>query len=106
MRVLVTGGAGLIGIALRALLRDQGHQVVAIDRTRFGRDDPALQEMSLENARSLHALDELEHGAQLKDGVPIDRPAAGVLMLGAECDKAAHVLENRVLVIAKRIGRL
>src|SRR5205085_8933086 len=56
MRVLVTGGAGLIGIALRALLRDQGHQVVAIDRTRFGRDDPALQEMALEDAHSLHAL--------------------------------------------------
>ena len=56
MRVLVTGGAGLIGIAVRALLRDRGHDVVAIDRTRFGRDDPALQEMSLEDAHSLHAL--------------------------------------------------
>jgi UDP-glucuronate 4-epimerase len=90
MRVLVTGGAGLIGIALRALLRDHGHEVVAIDRTRFGRDDPALQEVSMEDAHSLHALarqhafDGIAHcgaisGPMMAKGRPMEIVSANLL---------------------------
>jgi len=90
MRVLVTGGAGLIGIAVRALLREQGHEVVAIDRTRFGRDDPALHEISLEDAHSLHALarqhafDGIAHcgaisGPMMAKGRPMEIVSANLL---------------------------
>jgi nucleoside-diphosphate-sugar epimerase len=40
MKVLVTGGAGLIGMAARKTLASRGHEVTAIDITNFGRDDP------------------------------------------------------------------
>ena len=43
MRVLVTGGAGLIGMALRPALAKRGHSVVAVDMTGFGRNDPELR---------------------------------------------------------------
>ena len=39
MKVLVTGGAGLIGMAARAALQARGHWVVAIYITDFGRND-------------------------------------------------------------------
>jgi UDP-glucuronate 4-epimerase len=42
MRVLVTGGAGLIGMAARKTLASRGHEVTAIDITDFGRQDPEL----------------------------------------------------------------
>ena len=43
MRVLVTGGAGLIGMALRPALLKRGHSVAAVDMTNFGRSDPELR---------------------------------------------------------------
>ncbi|HZZ60664.1 MAG TPA: NAD(P)-dependent oxidoreductase [Roseiarcus sp.] len=42
MRVLVTGGAGLIGMALRHLLAEAHHAVTACDATDYGRGDKAL----------------------------------------------------------------
>lgn len=42
MNVLVTGGAGLIGMALRERLAQGGHGIVATDITDFGRNDPLL----------------------------------------------------------------
>jgi NAD(P)-dependent dehydrogenase (short-subunit alcohol dehydrogenase family) len=43
MNVLVTGGAGLIGMALRGALAARGHSVTAIDVTDFDRGDAKLQ---------------------------------------------------------------
>lgn len=83
MRVLVTGGAGLLGLAVRARLRRDGHEVVAVDRTRFGRDDPTLTEVPLDDAARLaalvrmHALDAVVHcgaisGPMMAKGQPME----------------------------------
>src|SRR5258708_311407 len=53
MNVLVTGGAGLIGMPLREALTAKGHTVTAIDVTDFGRDDPGLEIMSITDEAAL-----------------------------------------------------
>jgi UDP-glucose 4-epimerase len=56
MNVLLTGAAGLIGMALRPLLADHGHKLVPVDITDFGRGDTALIQMSLDERAPLEAL--------------------------------------------------
>lgn len=56
MNVLVTGAAGLIGMALRPKLAAHGHKVVATDITGFDRRDPDLRLMPLDDQRPLEAL--------------------------------------------------
>jgi UDP-glucose 4-epimerase len=56
MNVLVTGGAGLIGVPLREALTATGHMVTAIDITDFGRDDPGLEIMSITDSAALADL--------------------------------------------------
>jgi len=56
MNVLVTGGAGLIGMAVRGALTAQGHVATAIDVTDFGRRDVELQIVDLHNRPALEAL--------------------------------------------------
>ena len=56
MNVLVTGGAGLIGMALRNALAARGHAVTAIDITDFGRGDADLKFLGLEDRAGLEGL--------------------------------------------------
>jgi UDP-glucuronate 4-epimerase len=56
MNVLVTGGAGLIGMALRKALIEKGFAVTAIDVTDFGRDDPGLEIVSITDRPALTDL--------------------------------------------------
>src|ERR1700736_1776301 len=56
MNVLVTGGAGLIGVPLREALTARGHMVTAIDVTDFGRDDPGLEIISITDSAALADL--------------------------------------------------
>ena len=56
MNVLVTGGAGLIGMALRETLAKRGHEVTAIDITDFGRNDPGLSIVALDDRAALETL--------------------------------------------------
>lgn len=56
MNVLVTGGAGLVGMALRKTLAQRGHKVVAIDVTDFGRGDAELYLVPLGDAARIEAL--------------------------------------------------
>ena len=56
MKVLLTGGAGLVGMALRQTLQRAGHQVTAVDVTDFGRGDTSLTIMPLDAADPLDAL--------------------------------------------------
>lgn len=56
MNVLVTGGAGLIGVPLREALAAKGHMVTAIDITDFGRDDPGVEIMSITDSAALADL--------------------------------------------------
>ena len=57
MKVLLTGAAGLIGMALRPMLARRGHNVVACDITAFGRTDPELRLMPLDERPRLDFLD-------------------------------------------------
>jgi UDP-glucose 4-epimerase len=56
MNVLVTGGAGLIGMSLREALSAKGHLVTAIDVTDYGRDDPGLEIISITEGMALADL--------------------------------------------------
>jgi UDP-glucuronate 4-epimerase len=56
MNILLTGAAGLIGMALREALGDRGDHVVPTDITRFGRYDPDLRLLFLDERDSLDAL--------------------------------------------------
>jgi len=53
MRVLVTGGSGLIGMALRPMLAARRHEVTACDATDFGRSDGDLLIVPLSDAAAL-----------------------------------------------------
>jgi len=56
MNVLLTGAAGLIGMALRPALVARGHRLVPIDVTRFGCDDPELELVGLDDRAALDGL--------------------------------------------------
>lgn len=56
MVVLLTGAAGLIGMAVRADLAARGQRVIPIDITRFDRDDPELRLVPLDNRTALDTL--------------------------------------------------
>ena len=56
MTVLLTGAAGLVGMAVRAALASAGHRYVPIDITAFGRDDPDLVVMPLDDRPMLEQL--------------------------------------------------
>lgn len=56
MKVLVTGGAGLVGLAVRRALAARGDQAVAVDMTDFGRADPTLHRIAFAEHDRLEAL--------------------------------------------------
>lgn len=56
MRILVTGGAGLIGMAVRERLASDGHEVVATDVTDHGRTDRDLVLLPLEDSAAIEEL--------------------------------------------------
>ena len=89
MNVLLTGAAGLIGMALRPMLAARGHKVVAIDITGFGRADPGLRLMPLDERPSLEqvirvdAIDAIIHcgaisGPMMAQGQPMKLVAANI----------------------------
>ena len=89
MTILLTGAAGLIGMALSPILAARGHRVVRTDITDFGRDDPALHLMTLDDRAALealirtHAIDAILHcgaisGPMLAQGKPLALVAANI----------------------------
>lgn len=60
MNVLLTGAAGLIGMAVRPLLERRGHRVIPTDVTDFGLPVPGLRVMPLHHAVDLDRLAETE----------------------------------------------
>ncbi|MBB3458146.1 UDP-glucose 4-epimerase [Rhizobium sp. BK313] len=56
MNILLTGGAGLIGMAARETLAGAGHAVTAVDITDFGRGDTMLRIIGLDDRDALDAL--------------------------------------------------
>src|SRR5258707_7451038 len=89
MKVLLTGAAGLIGMALRPMLARRGHNVVACDITAFGRTDPELRLMPLDERPRLEELiveeeiDAIIHcgaisGPMIERGQPLKLVAANI----------------------------
>jgi nucleoside-diphosphate-sugar epimerase len=87
LNVLVTGDAGLIGMALRKALAARGHAVTAIDITDFGRGDADLKFLGLEDRAGLEGLGS-EQALTMPEIADIARkavPGAAVrLALGAD----------------------
>lgn len=97
MRVLVTGGAGLIGMAVRENLAARGHAVTAIDITDYDRDDPGLTLLGLDARQPLEQLidaagvEAIVHcgaisGPMLAKGQPL-------LLVGTNIDGTALLLD-------------
>lgn len=89
MKVLLTGAAGLIGMALRPMLAERGHQVIATDITDFGRVDPELrltplhERGPLEDLVRAEQIDAIIHcgaisGPMMAQGQPMKLVAANV----------------------------
>jgi UDP-glucuronate 4-epimerase len=106
MNVLLTGAAGLIGMALRPLLAARGHRVVPIDITDFGRGDASLGIVPLDDRSTLDALvaaeaiDAIIHcgaisGPMLAKGEPLKLVAANI-------DGTAQLLDIARLAAMRR----
>src|ERR1700733_7746067 len=89
MNILLTGAAGLIGMALSPALIARGHRVVRIDITDFGRNDRTLRLVSLDDRTALeglirdHGIDAIIHcgaisGPMLAKGEPLKLVAANI----------------------------
>src|SRR5260221_8372420 len=103
MNVLVTGGAGLIGMPLREALTAKGHAVTAIDVTDFGRDDPGLEIMSITDEAALMDL----FGRSAFDAVIHCGAISGPMMAQGEPMRIVEVNiggPGRLLDLARRYG--
>jgi UDP-glucose 4-epimerase len=89
MNILLTGAAGLIGMAVRPALIARGHKLVPIDITTFGRADPTIQLNGLDDAAGLervideHQVDAIVHcgaisGPMMAKGQPLKLVAANI----------------------------
>ena len=114
MRVLVTGGAGLIGMALRPALAARGHQVTAVDITDFGRGDAALRMLKLDDRSAVEAVIEAEaieaiihcaaiSGPMLAKGEPLRIVAANIDLTALLLD-VARTRAMRRFVFCSSIG--
>ena len=97
MNVLVTGGAGLIGMAVRDALAARGHKVTAIDITDYGRGDKGLTFVGLDAREPLEALIDAEAIEAIVHAGAISGPmlAKGrpLLLVSANIDGTAMLLD-------------
>jgi len=97
MNVLVTGGAGLIGMAVRDALAARGHKVTAIDVTDYGRDDKGLILLGLDRRAPLEALiddnraDAIVHAGAISG--PMLAKGQPLALVGANIDCTALLLD-------------
>ena len=99
MNVLLTGAAGLIGMAVRPALESRGHTVVATDVTSFGHDVPGLTIVPLDDIVAFealserHAVDAIVHcgaisGPMMAKGEPLKLVAINIDATAALLDLA------------------
>jgi UDP-glucose 4-epimerase len=89
MNVLLTGAAGLIGMAVRPLLEGRGHRVIPTDATSFGYDLPRLRIVTLDDTAGFerlaaeHEIDAVVHcgavsGPMMAKGEPLKLVAVNI----------------------------
>ncbi|MCW6510611.1 NAD-dependent epimerase/dehydratase family protein [Lichenifustis flavocetrariae] len=99
MNVLLTGAAGLIGMAVRPILQGRGHQVIATDVTSFGHDVPSLTTVSFDDIAGFerlveqHRIDAIVHcgaisGPMMAKGEPLKLVAVNIDSTAALLDLA------------------
>ena len=97
MTILLTGAAGLIGMALRERLRARGDRVVPIDVTRFGRHDPELRVVPLDDHAALDELIRTEAVEAIVHCGAISGPMLArrkpLAIVGANIDTTALLLD-------------
>ncbi len=97
MNVLLTGAAGLIGMAVRPALTKAGHRVVAVDVTSFERPDPELRRMAFEDRAGLEKLaDEAEIDAIVHCGAisgPMMAQGEPLKLVAVNIDATAFLLD-------------
>jgi UDP-glucuronate 4-epimerase len=117
VNVLLTGAAGLIGMALRPTLAAAGHKVTSVDITDFGRGDAELQLVPLDDRAPLDALirrariDAIVHcgaisGPMMARGEPLKLVAANIDATALLLDLArARDAAVRVLLVDQCVRR-
>jgi UDP-glucuronate 4-epimerase len=97
VRVLVTGAAGLIGMAARSALTKAGHDVVAVDAASFDRPDPDLHRIAFEDRAGLEWLvDEAEIEAIVHCGAisgPMMAKGEPLKLVAVNIDATAFLLD-------------
>ncbi|MBE7246703.1 MAG: NAD(P)-dependent oxidoreductase, partial [Actinomycetospora chiangmaiensis] len=99
MNVLLTGAAGLIGMAVRPALEARGHRVVATDVTDFGHAVPGLHHVGFDDVAGFerlaeaHAIDAVVHcgaisGPMMAKGEPLKLVAVNIDATAALLDLA------------------
>lgn len=99
MNVLLTGAAGLIGMAVRPTLEGRGHAVVPVDVTSFGHDVPGLQTVPFDDSTGFerlveqHKIDAIVHcgaisGPMMAQGEPLKLVAVNIDATAALLDLA------------------
>jgi UDP-glucuronate 4-epimerase len=101
MNVLLTGAAGLIGMAARPLLESRGHRVIPTDATSFGYDTPGLEIVTFDDRAAFerladeHEIDAIVHcgaisGPMMAKGEPLKLIAVNIDATAALLDLARH----------------
>jgi UDP-glucuronate 4-epimerase len=101
MNVLLTGAAGLIGMAARPLLESRGHRVIPTDATSFGYDTPGLEIVTFDDRAAFerladeHEIDAIVHcgaisGPMMAKGEPLKLIAVHIDATAALLDLARH----------------
>jgi UDP-glucuronate 4-epimerase len=103
VKVLVTGGAGLIGLAARRLLPAADHEIVATDLKGAGGDDPELLRADLRDAAAMekiiveHGIEAIMHGGGISGPVAAKNDPLRVFDINVAA--TAHLLD-----LARRHG--
>lgn len=108
MNVLLTGAAGLIGMAVRPALERRGHRVVATDVTSFGHDVPGLSIVTFDDIAGFeqlaerHAIDAIVHcgaisGPMMAKGEPLKLVAVNIDATAALLDLARRRAMHRIV---------